>query len=50
MGAASLATSILRIAGNEIRVFGSPRLRFIFAEPDVLQECESHHGEQGVVM
>ena len=36
MGAASLVTNILRIAGMERRAVGSLRLRFIFADPDVL--------------
>ena len=50
MGAASLVTSILRIAGTERRAVGSLRLRFIFADPDVLQEGEGDHGECGMVM
>jgi hypothetical protein len=43
-------TSILRIAGIDSRADGSLRLRFIFADPDVLQEREGDHGEHGVVM
>ena len=50
MGAASLVTSILRIAGTERRAVGSLRLRFIFADPDVLQEREGNHGEGGMVV
>lgn len=50
MGAASFATSIRRIAGNEIRVVGSLRLRFIFADPNVLQKREGDHREHSMVM
>jgi len=40
-----LATIILRIAGSEIRVVGSLRLSFIFANPNVLQESKRDHRE-----
>ena len=50
IGAARLATSILRIAGKVMRSSGPLRLRFIFATPHLLQECECNHREDRVVV
>src|SRR5437868_2861438 len=50
IGAARLATSILRIAGNVMRSSGPLRLRFIFATPHLLQECKRNHREDRVVV
>jgi hypothetical protein len=50
MGAASRETSILRIAGSVVRTSGWLRLRFIFAESQVLEKREGDHREHGVMV
>ena len=38
------------MVGSPIRKRGSPRLRFIFGAPRLLEESEGDHCEHGVVM